>query len=273
MAREFLVRKGLESAQLEADLLVAHALGTDRLGMLLKLEERVAPDQLDAAREALVRRGRREPVAYITGRREFYGRPFLVGAGVLIPRPETELLVDQAREVLEERGDDAAPARVLDIGTGSGCLAVTLALEVEGLRPHAVDASEDALAWARQNGTALEADVEWIHGDGFDVLKRGAPWDLVVSNPPYIDPAHAEQLSPDVRDHEPAIALFGPANDPDLWARELVQNASRFLAPGGVLLVELGHDQAARLEGLVPGIQLVPDLSSVPRVLRLQAGD
>jgi release factor glutamine methyltransferase len=271
MAREFLVRKGLEEAQLEADLLVAHALGTDRLGMLLRLTDRIAPAQLDAAREVLVRRGRREPVAYITGRREFYGRPFLVGSGVLIPRPETELLVDQAREVLGERAEDAPAARVLDIGTGSGCLAVTLALEVQGLRPHAVDASEDALVWARQNGTALEADVEWVHGDGFEVLRTGAPWDVVVSNPPYIDPSHAEQLAPDVRDHEPGIALFGPAGDPDLWARELAQNATRFLAPGGVLLIELGYDQAGRLEESAPGIEIVPDLAGIPRVLRLKS--
>lgn len=268
MARDFLRRKELPEAAFEADLLVAHALGTDRLGMLLRLEQSVQAAELDAARDALVRRGRREPVAYVTGSREFYGHVFQVGPGVLIPRPETELLIDQAREHADARPEDAAPARIVDVGTGSGCVAVTLALEIEGVRPVAVDISEEALVWTRRNVEALEAEVDVVQGDGLEVVAQGAPWDLIVSNPPYIDRAHAHTLQPDVRDHEPAIALFGPDGDPDRWVRGLVEVASRALAPGGALLVELGHDQAARVAQLTSGIEILPDLAGIPRVLR-----
>ncbi|MEL6714143.1 MAG: peptide chain release factor N(5)-glutamine methyltransferase, partial [Planctomycetota bacterium] len=131
LARGFLERKGLGEARLEAELLVGHALGLDRLRLFMELDRPVSGAEVDAARDLLVRRGRREPTAYIVGRREFFGRDFLVGPGVLVPRPETELIVDRARELVRERPDGSEPPVVLDVGTGSGCLAVTLFLELE----------------------------------------------------------------------------------------------------------------------------------------------
>jgi release factor glutamine methyltransferase len=265
MARDFLLRKGVEEARLEADLLVAHALATNRLGLLLRLDQPVQPAEIDRARDLLVRRGRREPVAYITGVREFYGRPFRVGPGALIPRPETELIVDLARERMQGR---AAP-RVLDIGTGSGCLAVTLALELTGAEVVAAERSPAALEWARENVAALAARVELCQGDGLAVARERAPFDLVVCNPPYVDPRVAAELEPEVRDYEPPEALFAPEGDPDHWLRALLAAAPTLLAPGGVLLVELGHDQAPRRASLARGAEarLHADLAGVERVL------
>jgi release factor glutamine methyltransferase len=257
MARDFLERKGVEAARLEAELLVAHALGLDRLRLFLQLDRPVSGSEIDRARDLLVRRGRREPTAYIVGSREFYGRPFQVGPGVLIPRPETELLVDRAREL--------APRRIADLGTGSGCIAVTLALEIEGAEVTAIERSADALAFARQNAEALGAAVRFVEGDVLEALDREGRFDLLVCNPPYVDPKDRATLAPEVAEHEPAAALFAPADDPDFWVRTLLERSATWLAPGGTLLVELGLGQAARLRG--SGARFHRDLAGIERVL------
>jgi release factor glutamine methyltransferase len=270
LARPFLSERGVESARLEAELLVAHALGLSRLDLYLALERPVSQPELDAARALLVRRAKGEPTAYLVGVREFYGRSFRVSPDVLIPRPETELLVDLARERLAGR---SAP-RIAELGTGSGCIAVTLALELPAATVVASDVSAAALAVARANRDALLKDgaarVEFREGDGIAALGPG-PFHLLVSNPPYVDPAARNELAPSVRDHEPALALYGPPGDPDRWARALVEAAPRLLAPGGVLLVELGSDQAARLRPWCAGRGLSPqfhaDLAKHERVL------
>jgi release factor glutamine methyltransferase len=254
MARAFLARKGVESARLESELLVAHALSTTRLGLFMQLDRPIDAGEIERAREVLVRRGRREPAAYILGEREFYGRRFKVGRGVLVPRPETEHLVDRAREIARERAARGEPFRTAaDLGTGSGCIAITLGLEVEGLSVVAVDASADALAYARENKEGLGATtVEMVEGEGFEVLakvvrERGVRFDLVVSNPPYISRADRGTLAEEVREHEPGIALFAPESDPDWFVRRLIVERSGLVAPGGTLLVEMGHDQAGRV--------------------------
>jgi release factor glutamine methyltransferase len=267
--REFLEKKGVEAARLEAELLVAHALGVDRLQLFLTLDRPLEPAEIVRGRELLVRRGKREPTAYVTGRREFYGRAFEVGPGVLVPRPETELVVDRARALLAGRAD----ARIADVGTGTGCLALTLALELPGSRVRASDASEAALGYARRNAERLGAAIVFHHGDALAPLAAGAPYDLVVSNPPYVDPAERGTLAPEVRDHEPPEALFAPAGDPDFWARRLVAEAVPLLAPGGWLVVELGHGQGARVERWLAGKalpwRLHRDLERIERVLEV----
>lgn len=272
MARAFLSRKEVEEARLEAELLVGHALGLDRLQLFMQLDRPIAAREIDAARDLLVRRGRREPVAYITGRREFYGRSFRVGPGVLIPRPETELLVDRAREL--SRG----PAlRIADFGTGSGCLAITLALELAGSRVLALDVSPAAILCARANAEALGAELEIVEGEGLalldDRIARGERFDLVVSNPPYVRVEERAALAPEVREHEPALALFAPAGDPDHFVRALVQRARGLLAPDGAMLVELGLGQSpralelAREQGL--RARVMRDLAGIERVLEV----
>lgn len=280
LARTFLERKGLGDARREADLLVASALGLDRLGLYMRLDQPLAGGEVDRARDLLVRRGRREPTAYIVGHREFFCRDFLVGPGVLVPRPETELIIDRAREVFRASDGETASSqhtrRVLDIGTGSGCLAATLALELEGsVEVHAIDISEDALGWAAKNAAALGAGVTFHHGDGLEVAvalaEEGGPFDLVVSNPPYVEPEEREDLSPEVREHEPALALYAPAGDPDYWIRSLADLRPRILARGGTMLIELGHLQGRRADALTGDTgQVHMDLAEIPRVLELR---
>ena len=273
LARSFLERKGLGEARLEAEILVGHALGIDRLGLFMRLDQPLLPAEVDRARDLLVRRGRREPTAYIVGLREFYVRDFMVGPGVLVPRPETELIVDRAREIAKDAGWDTP--RILDVGTGSGCLAVTLALEIEGAEVVAVDLSQDALDWAKKNADALGAQVDFQVGDGIEVARAaastGGPFHLVVSNPPYVEPGERDILEPEVREHEPPLALYAPAEDPDFWVRSLGEAAPDLLAqPSGRCLVELGHLQADRLRTATLGaglaVTLHDDLAGIPRV-------
>ncbi len=254
-AREYLRRHGLGEWRLEAELLVAHALGLGRLQLFLALDRPLEPQEVQRARELLMRRAAREPVAYLTGEREFYGRPFRVGPGVLVPRPETELIVDLARAELAGRLFPGGGPRVLDVGTGSGCLAVTLAQELPGAQVDAVDVSPEALGFARGNAERLGAAVRFHQLDALRVLRAGGmrqisggrPYDLVVSNPPYVAPEARDELPRDVRDHEPQAALFAPEGRPDAFAEVLVGAAEDLLAEDGLLLVELGFDQAARL--------------------------
>ena len=284
MARGFLERKGVEGARLEAELLVSHALGLERLGLFMRLDQPLQAGEVDLARDLLVRRGRREPVAYVIGAKEFFGRRFEVGSGVLVPRPETELIIDRARELWGKRlecmeGETPSP-RIADIGTGSGCIAITLALEIEGAEVTGVDVSSAALVWAQRNNVALDGGVTLVEADGLAWLDRAESsqaFDLLISNPPYVEPGESLELAPEVREHEPLEALFAPHKDPDFWARELCARAPRVLAPQGTLLVELGHLQAQRVleiaatAGLVA--QIIDDLSGIPRLLEARAAD
>jgi len=273
LGREFLARKRIAEARLDAELLVAHALGVDRLRLFLELDRPLAAEEVERGRELLARRAKREPVAYITGRREFYGRTFAVDASVLIPRPETELLVDRAREIAREKG--RTDLRFLDVGTGSGAIAVTLALELAGSRVVGVDVSAAALEVARRNAAGLdvpEGAVEFVEGDGALAVRALGPFDFVVSNPPYVPAEARDSLEPEVRDHEPALALFAPAGDPDHWVRRLIAEAQELLVTGGVLLVEIGHDQAERAVGLAGAWtkRVHVDMAKVPRVVEVR---
>lgn len=268
-ARDFLARKGTAEPRLEAELLVAHSLGLSRLQLFLRLDQPVVEAEVARARELLVRRGKHEPVAYITGSREFYGRAFRVGAGVLVPRPETELLVDLARE----RAKGREFVRIADIGTGSGCIATTLALEVPGASVTALDISARALELARANAATLGATIEFVEGNGPEALGAHGRFDLVVSNPPYIEPEERASLAPDVREHEPELALFTPPGDPEHWLRRLLGAGMALLAPGGVLLVELGHRQGPRALALATehDARLHKDFAGIERVLEVRA--
>lgn len=280
--RSFLERQGLEEARLEAELLVAHALGLGRLELFLRLDQPVEECEVVRGRELLVRRAKGEPTAYLLGEREFYGRGFRVTPTVLIPRPDTELLVDRARDVCADRLFPGGGPRVFDLGTGSGCLAVTLALELSGAEVEASDISPGALELAAENAARLGADVLFHLGDGeAPLLERRGPkgFDLVVSNPPYVAPD--ADLGVEVRDHEPHLALFAPPNDLDHWALRLLRRAPEFLAPGGGLLVELGFDQADRLRPMLEAGLAEPftavdfhrDLGGHDRVLEARLAD
>lgn len=228
---------GVESARLEAQVLAAHALGKDRAWVLSHRADPVSVEELD---RLLDRRSAREPLAYILGVREFYGRPFAVGPAVLIPRQETEHLVEVGLELL---GGRVLP-RILDVGTGSGCVAVALQLERPDATVTAVDVSCEALRVAASNAEALGASVEFVLSDAFAELS-GRCFDLVVSNPPYV--ASSDDLPPEVVDHEPHVALY--AGDDALgFYRRLARESPPFLASAGALAVEIGIGQAADVE-------------------------
>jgi len=270
-ARERLIAAGIEAgeAMLDAELLARHALGWDRATLVARLGDET-PTRLEAALVPLLeRRVRREPMAYILGVQEFWGRDFRVGPGVLIPRPETELLVEEALAWARERASSAPPV-VVDIGTGSGCLAITLALELAGAVVHATDISPAALAVAEENARHFGATVRFHCGPLLDSVPP--PVDLLVSNPPYVTRAAYASLQPEVRAYEPESALVGGNDGLDV-IRQVFAAAGHWLAPGGRLLLEIGYDQAeavARLAAERPELELLriaPDLQGIPRAV------
>lgn len=228
--------KGLENPRFDAELLVAHGLGITRLQLYTEHDKPLAGDELARIRGLVQRRGKHEPAAYITGERGFWSLDLKVDGRVLIPRPETEQLVERALAFLKGRPQ----ARVVDVGTGSGCIALALAAERPDLQILAVDKSMDALEVAKANRDALESPVKLQRSDLLSTVK--GPLDLVVSNPPYIASAQVDTLMPDVLEFEPRMALDG---GPDGFAliRPLIAQSAERLMPGGALMFEIGFDQ------------------------------
>jgi release factor glutamine methyltransferase len=248
----------------EARLLLREILGCSAAQIAAYPERALGAEAVGRFAELLERRAAGEPVAYLLGEREFYGRRFGVSPAVLIPRPETELIV----ELVLARLTAAATPRVLDLGTGSGALAVTLALELPGARVCAVDRSPAALEVARANAAALGARVDWVESDWFAALAPGR-FDFIVANPPYIADDDPHLAEGDVR-FEPRGALAsGTAGLDDL--RRIAAAAPGFLAPGGWLLMEHGYDQAAAVRALLVAAGLADvgsarDLAGIERV-------
>jgi release factor glutamine methyltransferase len=241
-SQEWFAKKGVDAPRLTGELLLAHALRCDRVRLYLDFDKPLGEPELAAFRELVKRRADGEPTAYLVGKREFYGRPFRVTPAVLVPRPETELLVEAALAALPEGGS------ALDLCTGSGAIGVSLALERKGARVVATDLSAEALAVARENAAALGATLELLEGDLFAPLPAGQRFDAIVSNPPYVPTGELVGLSREVR-REPAMALDG---GPDGLAllRRIVAGAPRWLAPGGTLLLEMHESHAEPLPAL-----------------------
>ena len=261
----YLTERGSPSARLDADLLLAHALGIDRLRLYTDSERPLTPPELARARELLARRGRREPLAYVTGERAFRRLRLAVGPGVLVPRPETEILVEWALAATPSGGT------ALDWGTGSGAIALALADEGDGLRVTALERSEDALARARANAAATPAGegVEWLLSDGFAAV-AGRRFDAIVANPPYLSEADMAAAPPELA-FEPAGALVaGPTGLEAIAA--IAAAAPAHLEPGGLLLIEVGAGQAPAAEEALAaaGLRDVShrdDLAGVARVV------
>jgi release factor glutamine methyltransferase len=290
----------IPSYTLAAELLLMHALERDRAWMYGHPEESLDPAAAEKFRALIARRAAGEPVQYLTGKQEFWGLEFEVTPAVLIPRPETEHVVEVALARLGERGikihmDTGAPRetlRVADVGTGSGCLAVALAWELPHAEVVATDISEPALEIARRNA-ARHGVAERVHflqrdlltglaqTDPSGVVARHAMaastqnrplFDLIVSNPPYIARNEAEQLQREVRDHEPHAALFGGPTGTEMYQR-LIDQARDQLRDRGILVLELGHDSAERVRGIFDAqpawtkVAITMDLAGIPRVL------
>jgi len=261
-ATEQLQKAGISTAKLEAQLLAAHALDRDRSWIAAHEDDLLFnEEQLSSC---LLHRLSRFPLAYITGWREFYGRDFSVEPSVLIPRQETETLVLAALEVLPHG------AHVLDLGTGSGCVAITLKLERPDLDIVACDISDEAIAIAERNADRLGADIDFIWSDGFGTFEDEL-FDAVITNPPYVE-ADAE-LEPEVSEWEPARALFAGPDGLDFY-RKLAEEAHLQLTTDGWLLTELGDGQAAAVESMFNGNhkRLWTDLGGMIRVLGVRFG-
>lgn len=266
-----LKKHGSESPRLDAEILLSHARGCQRIQLYTQFDAPLTDSQRAAMRDLVKRRAAAEPVAYLVGHREFFGLDFQVTSDVLIPRPDTETLVVEAIEWLKTQ----LQPRMLDVGTGSGCIALTLAVNCRQAQFTAIDLSAAALVIAQQNAEKLGVvdRVRFLHGDLFAPLADDEQFEFIASNPPYITSAEIETLQPDVRLHEPHSALDG---GPDGLAiiRRLIADAPKHLVPGGRLLVEIACEQADSVTQLLAAngnyeeIAILKDLAKQPRVVR-----
>ncbi|HEX2529341.1 MAG TPA: peptide chain release factor N(5)-glutamine methyltransferase [Geminicoccus sp.] len=264
-----LAAAGVESPRREAMLLMDLATGRSRMEQLADGTAELPGEQEARLEELVTRRCRREPFAYLAGTKEFYGRPFAVGPGVLVPRPETETLIDAA---LEARPDRSERLRLLDLGVGSGCLLLTLLAEFPQASGVGVDTSEAALAWARRNAEALGVDDRVLLVQGCWGRQIDGAFDLIVSNPPYIDRADLADLEPELA-FEPDQAL-SPGADGLQAYRSMTPDLLRLLKPSGLVLLEIGRGQDALLadwfhrHGLAVTVR--PDLAGIGRCIVLR---
>ncbi|MGH9789468.1 MAG: peptide chain release factor N(5)-glutamine methyltransferase [Candidatus Acidiferrales bacterium] len=279
-AIEQLTAAQVPSASLAAELLLLHVLERDRTFLHAHPEAELSHDQERAYRHLLGCRAEGTPTQYLTGRQEFWGLPFKVERGVFIPRPETEHVVEVTLATVRERLRKPA-ARIVDVGTGTGCIALALASELPQAELFATEISDEALALARANADALglSSRVQFLHSDLLDVFLTGhrspatGHLDLVVSNPPYLSPDEAAHLPREVREHEPAAALFSPDEGLAI-TRRLIEQAAQLLVPGGHLVLELGYQMSGRVKSLLgdgwANVEVTPDLRGIPRVLAAQ---
>lgn len=244
---DFFLGKGIESPRLNAEHLIGHALGLKRMQLYLQFERPLTEAELEKIRPLVRRRAQREPLQHILGETEFFGLKLKTDRRALIPRPETELLV----ELLTERLAANPPARILDLGTGTGAIALALASHFPAARILAVDTSEDALALAGENAvsTHLAERVQLVRSDWFAAVSADERFDLIVSNPPYLTAAETAEAQPEVRNFEPVSALTG-GSDGLADLRQIIAATPRWLASGGLLALETGIAQHATLRVL-----------------------
>lgn len=262
---------GVADARREASSLLSHIIARDRTFLISHAEDRLDDRELGEFAAAIARRAAGEPAQYITGVQDFYGRSFRVTPDVLIPRPETELLVEAALQVMQTN------AVVCDVGTGSGCIAVTLLCERADARAVGLDISEAALLVARENASehTVENRILFKVSDCFDALDQNTDqFDLIVSNPPYVSAAALPGLQREVRDFEPLVALTAGQDGLGV-IRRLLTEAPEFLKGNGHLMMEIGFDQGERVRNLInPAVwtlnNILPDLQGIPRIVVLQ---
>jgi len=263
---------GVPEPRFEAEQLLRHALGCSREALFARLHEPAAAEAAGHYFHLLERRRGRVPIQHILGTQEFYGLSFRVTPSVLIPRPETEGVVDEALAELSQRSRSAP--RIADVGCGSGCIAIAIARERREAALLAIDASPTALAVARENAAAHGVDdrITFLHGDLLEpLLERGEKLDLVVSNPPYVVDAEFFELAPEVKEHEPRMALAGGADGLSTITR-LLDGVGAVLDAGGAVVMEIGKGQDPQVAErvLAAGLDLlriVPDLAGIPRVV------
>jgi release factor glutamine methyltransferase len=273
-ARGRLAEDGIEDAAIEAEVLLRHALGVSRETLFASLNEEIGPEAACRFDSYMGRRLAHEPLAYITGSREFYGLDFEVTPATLIPRPETELLVEVAIELARPRGRIRRGALIADVGAGCGAIAVALAVNVPRSEVYAIDISPDALEVAQRNAErhGVANRVHLYRGDLLTPMPEYV--DVIVANLPYVTTADWERLAPEIRDHEPRAALDGGSDGLDA-IRELLRDAPRLLRPKGCVCLEFGASQGSAVREIAarhfPGyaLEVRPDLAGIDRVLMI----
>ncbi len=267
-AAERLELHHVSNARLTAEVLLAHSLSVSREYLYAHDDRRLTGEEAQTLEDFIYDRIGGVPLQYIVGRQEFYGRYFHVNPAVLIPRPETEYIVEAVLEARGTGGQVHRPPSILDIGTGSGCIAVTLALEIPDATVFAADISEAALHVARQNAGSLGAKVDFVCMDMLDAVN--GHFDFIVSNPPYVRRSEITWLQREVREHEPHVALFAPDDELDGY-RRLVSGAENMLNPDGYLIMEVGFGMEDGVQALLgPAWARVParkDLQGIPRTV------
>lgn len=268
---QFLTQKGVDSPRLQVELLLAHVLRLPRLQLYLNFQRELTEPEVGQLRDFVKRRGQREPLQHITGSTSFVGLEIKCSKAALIPRPETEVLAERGWKFLQAVGDGQAVA--LDVGTGTGCIAIALATKAPTAQVIAADISPDALELARQNAAAhtVEGRIEFRAGDAFETVPETATFDLVISNPPYIPSSEISALQPEVKDFDPMLALDG-GEDGLVMFRRLALRAREWLKPGGRFMAEFSDGQEKELRTLFEGEnwivdEIVADYSGRPRIL------
>ncbi len=274
-----LEKAGLEQPRMEAELLLSHVLQSDRLQLFLNREEELPAKPAEQFEKLVRRRCAGEPAAYITGEKYFFGSRFKVNKSVLIPRPETELIVERALHWSDRQkaAGNLKTVSCVDLGTGSGAIAITLALKVPGIRVRAVDISGDALEQAAENAAALgvKDKISWHRGSYFKAFREICPrprFNLVVSNPPYLSKWDMESLPRDIREFEPPGALYGGEDGLDSY-REIFEDLPGYVLKPGLVLLEVGAGQKEQVEdlalesGLFATVSWYSDLAGHPRVM------
>lgn len=273
----YFLERSIDSPRLTAELLLAYSLGMKRLDLYLNHDRPLDSDELAGFKKLIKKRTDRQPVAYITGEKGFYTSDFHVSKDVLIPRPDTETLVEQALSFLEEKTFSNRPMNIIDLGTGSGAIIVSLAREKKEHRYFATDVSCPAIRVAKKNAVKIaDTPIIFFCSDWWAAVKKNIRFDLIVSNPPYIPAGDIQKLEPEIRNYEPVSALDGGKDGLDCF-KKILRDAGDYLMPDGIILLEVGFDQKAGLEKMVakhPGFQSVEfkkDLAGHDRVAVIRA--
>jgi len=273
-AATLLSTAGITNARLDAEVLLSHIILKDRVWLITHRDDVLDDNHQREFADVIQRRTRREPLQHIIGNQEFWGLEFIVSPDVLIPRPETEFIIEAALAIVQDRN---TPVRIIDLCTGSGCIAVSLAKELTAARIIATDASEKALAVARENTRrhGVSEQIRFLPGDLFEPLEeldiRGQI-DIIVSNPPYVQAGDLSTLQPEVRDYEPEMALIAGPGGTEI-AKRIIQLSPEYLKKNGALIMEMGLGQAEALTRMVEATgaygdrELLKDLAGIERVI------
>lgn len=268
-ATDYFISKEINSARLDAQLLLGHILKMSKVELYTAFDKPLTKEELAEFKKLILRRANREPIAYILGTKGFWRYDFTVTPATLIPRPDSEIIVEKSLEILKTKNGESP--KILDIGTGTGCLAISIALDHPTSLVDAIDISPDALEIARLNAISLDAKVNFYQSDLFTALK-GKTYHLIVSNPPYISEDELKAVQPEIRNFEPHLALTSP-KEGMLHYERILENVGNYLTDDGVLLLEIGDYREKRLTELAKKYffhtNTHPDLNGSPRLIEL----